>query len=177
MRDAPEAWEWERIQSEACPQCGLDPARLPVGTLGANTVEAAARWREFLESADPGTLRRSAGPEVWTPLQYAFHVRDMLIVFGERIDLACREDDPAVPWFDPGDDAWRVYNEAEAASAVAAIERAADRFSLILGSRHPNDWTRTVRRDGVDQFTVAGLGCFGLHEVHHHLLDANGRLP
>ena len=78
MKDAPEAWEWERIQSEACPQCGLDPARLPVGTLGANTVEAAARWREFLESADPGTLRRSAGPEVWTPLQYAFHVRDML---------------------------------------------------------------------------------------------------
>ena len=80
-------------------------------------------------------------------------------------------------WFDPGDDAWLVYNEAESASAAAAVERAADRFSSILGSRHQSDWFRTVRRDGVDRFTVAGLGCFGLHEVHHHLLDADGRLP
>lgn len=177
MQDAPEGWEWVRIQSEPCPQCGQDPARLPVGALGSATVDAAARWRTFLECADPEELRRSRAPEVWTPLQYAFHVRDMLVVFGGRIELACREDDPAVPWFDPGEEAWREYNEAEPASAASAIEQAAEGFSSVLGRLDESDWTRTARRDGVDRFTVAGLACFGLHEVHHHLLDAEGGIP
>jgi hypothetical protein len=100
----------------------------------------------------------------------------MLVVFGERIELACREDDPAVPWFDPGDEEWRAYNEAEPASAANAIERAAGDFSSILAHLQQSDWSRTARRDGVDQFTVAGLACFGVHEAHHHLLDADGRL-
>jgi hypothetical protein len=25
-----------------------------------------------------------------------------------------------------------------------------------------------------DEFTVAGMGCFAVHEAHHQLLDANG---
>jgi hypothetical protein len=177
MKDVPEAWEWVRIQSERCPQCGQNPAGLPVGTLGSATLDAAASWRTFLESADPDRLRRSPAPEVWTPLQYAFHARDMLVVFGERIELACREDDPAVPWFDPGEEAWRAYNEADPVRAASAIEQAADGFSSVVGRLGESDWTRTARRDGVDRFTVAGLACFGLHEVHHHLLDAAGRLP
>ena len=113
---------------------------------------------------------------MWTPLEYAHHSRDMLVVFGERIELACREDDPVVPWFDPGDEQWRAYNEADAATAAAAIEQAANRFSSILANLQGTDWSRTARRDGVDQFTVAGLACFGVHEAHHHLLDAEGRL-
>ena len=176
MKDAPEGWEWVRIQSEPCPQCGQDPARLPLGALGATAIDAAASWSSFLESTDPEVLRRSPAPGVWTPLQYAFHARDMLVVFGERIELACREDDPAVPWFDPGDEEWRAYNEAEPASAANAIERAAGDFSSILAHLQQSDWFRTARRDGVDQFTVAGLACFGIHEAHHHLLDADGRL-
>jgi hypothetical protein len=32
-------------------------------------------------------------------------------------------------------------------------------------------------RDGVDRFTVAGLGCFAVHEARHHLRDATGELP
>ena len=81
-----------------------------------------------------------------------------------------------MPWFDPGEDQWRVYNEADAASAAAAIEHAAGGFSSILGVLDERDWSRTARRDGVDQFSVAGLACFGVHEAHHHLLDADGRL-
>ena len=176
MKEAPEGWEWVRIQSDPCPQCGHDPAQLPVSALGSSAIEAAAGWREFLETADPDALRLSPTPDVWTPLQYAFHTRDMLVVFGDRIELACREDDPVVPWFDPGDEEWRAYNEAEPATAAVAIEQAAGGFSSIVGRLQDDDWSRTARRDGVDRFTVAGLACFGLHEAHHHLLDAQGRL-
>jgi hypothetical protein len=176
MRDGSEGWEWVRIQSDPCPQCGHDPARLRVDALGAATREAAADWRTFLESADTEQLRRSPAPDVWTPLQYAFHTRDMLVVFGERIELACREDDPAVPWFDPGEEAWRAYNEADPARAAAVIEQAAEGFGSTLGRLKEGDWSRSARRDGVDRFTVAGLACFGLHEAQHHLLDADGTL-
>jgi hypothetical protein len=149
---------------------------LPVDALGLATLDAAADWRAFLEAADPDALRRSPAPGVWTPLQYALHSRDMLVVFGERIELACREDDPVVPWFDPGEAAWLAYNETEPANAAAAIDRAAAGFSSVLGRLQESDWSRTARRDGVDRFTVAGLACFGLHEAQHHLLDADGRL-
>lgn len=176
MKDTPEGWEWVRIQSEPCPQCGHDPARLPVNALGAAALQAATDWRTFLEAADPELLRLSPAPEVWTPMQYAFHSRDMLVVFGERIELACRDDDPVVPWFDPGEEQWRAYNEAEPASAADAIERGAASFSATLARLDASDWSRTARRDGVDRFTVAGLACFGLHEARHHLLDAEGRI-
>jgi hypothetical protein len=131
MRGAPEGWEWVRIQSEPCPQCGQDPARLPVDALDASTVAEAARW-------------------------HAFHARDMLVVFGERIEPACREDDPAVPWFDPGEEAWRAYNETDPASATTSID---------LGGRPVFDpvastaTVHTARRDGVDRFNFAGFAC------------------
>lgn len=176
MKDAPEGWEWVRIQSEACPQCGQDPAGLPVDALGAAAIDSAAGWRTFLETADADALRRPRAPDAWTPLEYAFHSRDMLVVFGDRIELALNEDDPVVPWFDPGEEEWRTYNEAASASAAEAIERAAAGFSATLRHVQPSDWSRTARRDGVDRFTVAGLACFGVHEAHHHLLDAQGRL-
>jgi hypothetical protein len=60
---------------------------------------------------------------------------------------------------------------------AADIERQARRLAAIIGERSETDWSRTARRDGVDRFTVAGLACFGVHEAHHHLLDAEGTLP
>jgi hypothetical protein len=47
---------------------------------------------------------------------------------------------------------------------------------LVRGLLYQSVWSRIARRDGVDRFTVAGLACFGLHEAHHDLLDAEGRL-
>lgn len=176
MRDAPEGWEWLRIQAEPCPQCGHDPARMPLDALGAVALEEVANWRAFLDAAEASDLRRSRSAGVWTPLQYALHVRDMLVVFAGRIELACREDDPVVSWFDPGEGAWRAYNATEPAKAAAAIGDAAEGFCSVLERRRDDDWSRTARRDGVDSFSVAGLACFGVHEAHHHLLDANGRL-
>lgn len=176
MKDVPEGWEWVRIQDEPCPQCGQHPAGLPVEALGTAALDAARHWGSFLAGAGEGDLRRSPAPGVWTALQYALHVRDMLVVFGERVELACREDDPAVPWFDPGEEAWIAYNAADPLETAAAIGDAAMGFAAVLDARGPADWSRTARRDGVDRFTVAGLARFGVHEAHHHLLDAQGRL-
>ena len=174
--DSTEGWEWIRIQQDPCPQCGQHPGSLAPAALAGAALESAAGWRSFLDRDDDAHLRTNPGPGVWSPIQYGAHVRDMLLVFGDRMLLAVREDDPSVPWFDPGEEGWLGYNRLEREVLAADIERQAQRLATIIGERSEADWSRTARRDGVDRFTVAGLACFGVHEAHHHLLDAEGTL-
>jgi hypothetical protein len=178
MKEGPEGWEWVRIQQLPCPQCGQNPSAGPPGELGAVVEESLDGWRLFLAGArsQDDYLRTHPGPEVWSPIQYGFHVRDMLKVFGDRILLAVEQDDPAVPWFDPGPEGWAAYDRAGVEELVAELEKQTARFAGIVEGCGAGDWGRTARRDGVDRFTVAGLACFGAHEAHHHLLDAEGSI-
>jgi hypothetical protein len=140
-------------------------------------VESFTGWEAFLGEADQTYLRTSPAPAVWSPIQYGAHVRDMLRVFGDRMLLAVAEDNPSVPWFDPGPDGWESYNRMPVGELVSDMAGQAERFAAIVGDCQESDWARTARRDGTDLFTVAGLACFGAHEAHHHLLDAQGRIP
>ena len=171
-----EGREWVRIQKDPCPQCGQDPASAPVRSLGAMGRDESVAWGTFLLAADDTYLRANPAAGVWSPLQYGVHVRDMLRVFGDRILLAVSEDNPSVPWFDPGEEEWRRYNEMNPGDVASDIDRQAERLAAILHDRHEEDWIRTAMRDGVDRFTVTGMACFAVHEAHHHLLDANGQL-
>ncbi len=171
-----EGWQWTLIQSRPCPQCGQHPAGQPPSSLGGVARDAATAWQRFLVGADDARLRVHPGPEVWSPIQYAAHSRDMLRVFGDRMLLALAEDDPVVPWFDPGPEGWKSYDLLDPAEVAADLEGQAARLASIIADRGDRDWGRTARRDGVDRFTVAGLACFAVHEAHHHLLDAEGDL-
>jgi hypothetical protein len=173
---ASEGWEWTLIQSLPCPQCGHHPVGASPSALGPMAIECASAWSAFLLGADDASLRGHPAPDVWSPIQYAAHSRDMLRVFGDRILLAVAEDDPVVPWFDPGPEGWSAYDRLGAAGVAADIRAEASRFASVLADLVDGAWSRPARRDGVDRFTVAGLACFAVHEAHHHLLDANGTL-
>lgn len=103
-------------------------------------------------------------------------MRDMFAVFADRMVLAVAEDDPVVPWFDPGEEGWVEYNRLPAEQVAAEICDRAAHFADVVATTSPGQWGRTARRDGTDVFTVAGLACFGAHEGHHHLMDVNGEL-
>src|SRR6187551_2418321 len=68
--------------------------RCPCGAVGRGQ-EPGVRERERLA---PGA--RAAGrhatptPQVWSPLEYACHVRDVHRVFGERVQMMLAVDDP-----------------------------------------------------------------------------------
>ncbi len=171
-----EGWDWVRIQADPCPQCGQDPARIPDDELGAAGIEEATAWHGFLSTAAPQVLRTHPAPGVYSPMEYAVHVRDMYRVFGDRILLAVEQDNPSVPSFDPTDAEFAIYNALDPAAVAIEIRTEADRLASILGGRRPGDWDRTAMRDGTDRFTVGGLARFAVHEAHHHLLDANGEL-
>ncbi|MDP9402036.1 MAG: DinB family protein [Actinomycetota bacterium] len=172
-----EGWEWARIQQEACPQCGHCAASVAPVHLGRLALGAADGWRRFLMTEDPDTLRACPAPGIWSPLEYAAHARDMLRVFGERILRTVAEDNPDLPWFDHDRAAAAGrYNELEPAALADDLVAEARAFAAVVDERAPDDWDRTAIRDGTDRFTVAGLARFALHEVHHHLFDANGAL-
>jgi len=139
-------------------------------------MRSAAEWRTFLVGADDSYLRVRPAPDVFSPVEYGAHARDMLWVFGDRITLAVELDEPTVPWFDPGPDGWASYQLLEAEQLADDLAAQAARFASIVGDRVTSDWSRGALRDGVDRFTVSGLACFGVHECYHHLLDADGTL-
>jgi DinB superfamily len=150
-------------------------------SLGGQLTELAGQWRSFLLSADEAYLRANPAPGVFSPMQYGAHVRDIQRVYGDRILLMLEEDNPVFPQFNPDEDAWAGYNELDRAALADDMAAQAQRLVGILEHLQPEDWSRTMTRDGggdgVYQFTVAGLASYAVHESHHHLLDANGTLP
>ena len=179
-RERGEGWQWARAQTERCPQCGHHPAAMERDELGPALVEQAAAWSAFLAQADESSLRTNPAPGIFSPIQYAAHVRDIQRVYGDRILLMLQEDDPVFAQFNPDEEAWNGYNELDRTALADDLDAQARRLAGILEGLEPADWSRTMTRDGghdgVYQFTVAGLASYAVHESHHHLLDADGTL-
>jgi hypothetical protein len=175
-----EGWEWPRIQTDPCPQCGDHPGALPPGSLGDRAVLLAGRWTDFLAEADEAYLRTSPGPGIFSPMQYGAHVRDILRVYGERMVLGLAEENPSFASFNPDNDIWASYNELPRGALTQDLDAQAHRLRDVIAQVDGPGWSRTVvsnrGQDGIYSFTVAGLACCAVHEAYHHLLDANGTL-
>jgi DinB superfamily len=179
-RERGEGWQWARAQTDQCPQCGLQPGAMDHGSLGGQLLELAGSWRTFLLAADDASVRTNPAPGLFSPMQYGAHVRDIQRVYGDRILLMLTEENPVFAQFNPDEDAWNGYNQLDRGVLADNIEEQAQRLGGILQGLEPDDWSRTMTRDGgsdgVYEFTVAGLASYAVHESHHHLLDANGTL-
>ena len=175
-----EGWQWHRIQHDPCPQCGDHPGSVPPAELGALALERAGRWREFLEQTDETVLRHIPEPGVFSPLQYAAHVRDIIRVYTDRMILGLEQDVPTVPMFNPPKEVWEAYNHADVTQIADDLQAQAQRLADVLAGMSPSAWSRIVVNDrgtyGVYTFTMPGLACNIVHEQHHHLLDATGSL-
>ncbi len=148
----------------------VDPTEVPA----ALRAEAQA-WQDLLcgDRFDDGALRRRPAPDVWSALEYACHVRDVLAVFVERTRRTLVEDDPRFGWWDH--DAAAVaerYNDQDPVVVAAAVVVAADELAVTVEAVPPDAWGRSARRGDGASFTLAGLARFVLHESHHHLRDA-----
>lgn len=158
---------------DRCVECGFayDQARA-VGT-GADLIRAeAAELASTLGSTTDPAKRRD--PAVWSPLEYACHVRDMLLTQRERVLLARRTEVPeAVPM---GRDV-RVEHEGYAVQdpvdVVQEIAMAARLFAGVLDRLGPEDWRRGLLYSYPDwsERSIAWVAGHTLHEIRHHLRD------
>ena len=129
------------------------------GSLGGQLLELAGSWRTFLTAADDDSVRKNPAPGIFSPIQYGAHVRDIQRVYGDRILLMLTEENPVFPQFNPDEDAWNGYNQLDRGVLADDIEEQAQRLSRILHQLEPDDWSRTMTRDGgndgVFRFTVS----------------------
>ena len=65
-------------------------------------------------------------PGKWSPLEYACHVRDVLRLYDQRLELMLSQDDPLFPNWDQDETAVADrYAEQDPAEVAAALRQAA----------------------------------------------------
>jgi hypothetical protein len=127
-----------------------------------------------LAAIDESRVRVRPEPETWSPLEYACHLRDMLRVQTERIELAQREVDPV---FVPMGRDQRVvddrYNEQDPALVANELLAATEALASLLEGLDDDGWART----GVYNYpepaprTVEWIAIHTNHELLHHRGD------
>lgn len=153
----------------ACPECGFDtrhvtPQDLP-DLLRANT----AAWQAVLSRPD---ARARPSPGVWSPSEYACHVRDVFSIFTQRLHLMLTEDDPLFENWDQDATALEHdYRSREPAEVAGELARAGVTAAAAFAAVPDDAWTRTGRRSDGARFTVETLGRYFVHDPVHHLWD------
>ena len=169
MSIEPDTKDWTWVLERPCPECSYAAASVAPESLPDALRATARRWKQAL--ADPDCAVRPA-ENIWSPLEYACHVRDVHRIFDGRIRRMLEEDDPRFENWDQ--DATAIedhYGEQDpavvAGELVEATAVVADRYASVSGDR----WDRSGRRSDGARFTVASLGRYHLHDVVHHLYD------
>jgi len=169
MSIAPDTKDWTWVLERPCPECGFDPAAQALADLPDLLRGNAAEWARALARSD-ARLRPAA--DVWSVLEYGCHVRDVHVIFGERLRLMLAEDEPTFANWDQ--DATAVESDyagqdpaVVSAELVLAASVVADLYAGVSGASAG----RPGLRSNGDRFTVASLGTYHLHDVVHHLHD------
>jgi len=143
--------------------------------VAAANRDNAASWAVFLAASDATQLRTRPAPDVWSPLEYASHVRDVFRLFAIRLDLMLTEENPLFANWNPNDTAEAErYDLAEpavvSAELVAAAEALAARFDALTSEQ----LDRPGRRSDGAEFTVLSFARYEIHDPIHHLWDVTG---
>jgi hypothetical protein len=165
----PDTKDWTWVLDRPCPECGYDAAAVDVEDLPVLIHQNTRAWFPVLDGPDPAA-RPGAG--VWSPLEYACHVRDVHRVFADRVALVLAQDDPEFANWDQDASAvsGRYAEQTPAWVAVELVEAAAEAAAAWSGV-DGSDWERTARRSNGSVFTLRTLGLYHLHDVVHHLVD------
>jgi hypothetical protein len=161
--------DWTWVLEKACPDCGYDPGAIDVATIPAMVRANAARWAEVLNRPD---ARQRPRPDVWSPLEYGCHVRDVFRLFDTRLHLMLDEDDPLFANWDQdataiADRYWEQDPATVAVEVVAAGDAVAASFATVAGDQ----WQRAGRRSDGARFTVESFGRYFVHDWVHHAWD------
>lgn len=158
---------WPPALEGACPECGFDPDEVGRRGLADRLRTGSERWADALARPDVAT-RRLAGR--WSDLEYARHVRDVLLTVDDDLALMLDVDDPDLPGRDL--EAAEPRDARDDPAAVAAsIREAARALARRMDRVDEPEWSRAARTSSGRRVTVASLALYATHDVEHHLFD------
>jgi hypothetical protein len=167
----PETKDWTWVLSRGCPECGTDTHELPAQEIGPRLLSAADALVAALQRPD-ATVRPEPG--VWSPLEYACHVRDVCRVFAVRLHRMLTEDGPAFENWDQ--DATAVtdgYGGQDPAVVSRQLLAEARTLAGAFDAVPAGAWDRPGYRSDGAAFTVLTLGRYLVHDPAHHVHDVN----
>src|SRR5665647_1218727 len=163
----PDTKNWTWVLDGVCPECGLDASILSGREVPAMIRDCVTRWQVVLARPD---VRVRSHATVWSPLEYACHVRDVFRVFAERLSLMLGSDDPLFASWDQEDTAVAErYWTADPARVVTELTANGAALAQAFEQVPNRAWSRRSRRSDGALFAVDGLARYFSHDVVRHL--------
>ncbi len=170
-RRAGRAWFHRTVN--ACDECGFVYDDLAVSGISRALRSLPPAYAERL-TAGEALVRAHPWPGVWSALEYACHVRDVLVVQRERVALALTEERPAFASMRREE---RVtedhYNEQAVTVVLDELREAANSLGDALDALDEAGWNRVAVYNwpAPAERSMAWLGRHTVHEGLHHLGD------
>jgi S-DNA-T family DNA segregation ATPase FtsK/SpoIIIE len=156
----------------SCEECGFVYDDVPVDRIGSSLRERAAGFVDALGAVDDVHARPAA--DVWSPLEYACHVRDVLRIQLGRVARALVEDTPSFEPMQRDERPARYRYDAQLPEVVALeVSNAAGALADVFDALDDGHLARTVTYNWPER-TVRPLRWVGRHTVHelvHHRMD------
>jgi hypothetical protein len=165
----PDGKDWTWVLERRCPECGFEASSFERELIASMILTNAAQWQRVLRAPN---VRQRPSDNVWSPLEYGCHVRDVYRIYDARLERMLTEDNPQYANWDQdatavdddygGQDTGTVADEL-----VIAAARIATRFDGVKGSQ----WSRRGTRSDGANFTVETFARYLIHDPIHHLWD------
>lgn len=173
MTIEPDTKDWTWVLDRRCPECGFDAWSKARSVLAGEVAANAQRMAALLAGSASPTQRPR--PSAWSLLEYGAHVRDVHLVFTERLMLMLEHQAPAFANWDQNEAA-RLgrYQGQRPAQVAAEIAISGERFAAVLRAVDADAWERPGLRSNGSRFTVETLARYALHDLVHHWHDVTG---
>jgi hypothetical protein len=167
----PDDKNWTWVLERPCPECGFDASTQPAEGVGGLLRANARSWLNILDEPSD-VLRRRASDDRWSPLEYACHVRDVFVIFNQRLELMLSSDNPSFANWDQDKSAEDDrYNHQEPTVVARDLGIAATTLASGFEDVQGDEWNRRGERSDGAHFTVDTFSRYFIHDPIHHLHD------
>ena len=156
---------------ERCEICGFAWDSVPTSEISERARSGALTIAALLQG--DGVAQRPA-PNRWSTLEYAAHVRDVLLNLRDRIVVALVEEDPDFkPLYRDQRVDLGLYADDTPANLRRDLDMASDLFRRTLAALSPEQRTRPCQYayPTLTPRSVLWMARQVVHEVEHHLGD------
>jgi len=163
--------DWTWVLQRQCSECSFVAAEFAATTVGDAIRANSLAWLGILAGPE-ADLRARPSDELWSALEYAAHVRDVFVLYLERLGLMLDNDGPKFPDWDQNVTAVEMRYDLSDPAVVsgeltAAANALADRFDSVAGDQ----WQRTGFRSDGAAFTIDSFARYMIHDPIHHVWD------
>ena len=163
---------------ESCDGCGFVWESVERGEI-AGRATAAADAIAALTLADPGGALRRPSAERWSAVEYAAHVRDVLVTLRDRLVIGLVEDHPDFkPLYRDERIDLGLYRADTPDVVAAELVAVAGMFARLFEAVDPDQLARTVQfgYPTTASRSLLWVAQQAVHEAEHHLADVEENL-